>query len=62
MTALAQSGATAALVEAARVWNVARQRFLASKHSTHVETLQPLWRAVVAAEEKLAAAIEELDR
>lgn len=51
-----------AVVEAARAWHVARQRFDASKHSADVQVLKPLWKAVADAEERLAVAIEELDR
>lgn len=50
------------LIEAARVWHVARQRFDAAKHSADVEVLRPLWKAVADAEERLSVAIEELDR
>lgn len=50
------------LVEHVRAWHVARQRFDAASHSTDVTVLKPLWRGVLAAEERLAAAIEELDR
>lgn len=53
---------TRALVEAARAWHVARQRFDASKHSADVEVLKLLWKAVADAEERLAVALEELDR
>lgn len=51
-----------AVLEAARDWHTAKQRFDAAKHSADVEVLRPLWKAVADAEERLSAAIEELDR
>lgn len=49
------------LIESARAWNVARQRFDAGKHSADVRTLRPLWATLSAAEERLAMAIEDVD-